>query len=213
MDYPVNLKIQNRKCVVIGGGTVAERKVLSLLACGAAVTVISPELTTALRQLAKDGTLIHIARPYQAGDAGDFFIAVCATNNLQVNALVFREAEESGTLVNVVDDPQLCSFTLPAQVARGDLLLTVSTGGKSPALAKLLCEELAETYGEEYGLYLDFLADLREKMKKMLGNPVQRKLFWQQALHKEVLNLLRQGKFREAEAEITDAVNCIRVKS
>lgn len=211
--YPVNLKIKDRKCMVVGGGIVAERKVLSLLACGAVVTIISPKITDTLYQLVEKGKITYIAKPYQAGDVIGFFIVICATNNIQVNAQIVREAKKNGMLVNVVDDPGMCDFTLPAQVVRGELLLTVSTGGKSPAMAKLLCEELAETYGEEYGLYLDFIANLRGKMKKILINPAQRALFWQKSLNKEVLSLVKQGKLREAEAEIANAVNRIGVKS
>jgi len=211
--YPVNLQINNRSCLVVGGGGVAERKVVGLLAAGACVTVLSPEVTQKLTELIKEKRVIHVARTYQVGDVAGSFIVICATNNCGVNKLVAEEASQTGALVNVADAPELGNFNVPAQISHGDLLITISTGGKSPALAKRLGIELAERYGPEYGTYLDLVAEARTKMKKNMQSPKEREIFWRQTIDPEVINLLKDGKIKEAEAKINNAIGCFRTQS
>ena len=211
--YPVNLQIAGRCCAVVGGGCVAERKVLSLLEAGACVTVVSPKLTDCLQALVRDNHIAHVDKDYQQGDMQKYFIVICATDDVAINSLVAKEARQTGALVNVVDDPLLCDFTVPARVTRGDVLLTVSTGGKSPALARKLREELAERYGPEYGDYLQLLAKTRTEMKGRLATSQARESFWRENLDNEILVLLRQGKIVEAEAKIKNATGCTGTKS
>ena len=211
--YPVNLQINNRSCIVVGGGAVAERKVQSLLAAGACVTVLSPQLTKALAELYQAKKLTHIARIYEAGDLAGFFIVVCATDNEAVNRLAAEEASRAGALVNVADAPELGNFSVPSQILRGDLLITISTGGKSPALARVLGRELAEQYGPEYGQYLDLVANARVKMKKSTQSSKEREAFWRQTIDSEVINLLKNGKVKEAEAKIYNAIGCSGTES
>lgn len=211
--YPVNLQINNRSCIVVGGGTVAERKVRSLLAAGACVSVLSPELTPKLSELAQAKKIIHIARVYEAGDVAGFFIVICATDNEEVNKRAAEEASRIGALVNVADAPELGNFSVPSQILRGDLLITVSTGGKSPALARVLSLELADRYGPEYGEYLDLVARVRVKMKKNKQSSKERETFWRQTIDSEVINLLRNGKIKEAEAKIYNAIGCFGAES
>jgi precorrin-2 dehydrogenase/sirohydrochlorin ferrochelatase len=211
--YPINLKIAERRCIVIGGGKVAERKVMTLLDAGAKVTVISPEVTTELQQLSKDGEISWLARDYSAGDMSGCFIAVCAASKPDVNNRAAVEARAAGALVNVVDAPEECDFTIPSHISRGDLLITISTGGQSPALSRRLREELEDRYGEEYGLYLEMLAGQRAIVKDMLPNSKARERFWRKALDSEVLALLRQGQLKEAEAMIKNAISSIGTQS
>jgi len=211
--YPVNLQINNRSCVVVGGGSVAERKVLALLAAGACVTVLSPEVTQKLTELSLEKKLIHVARSYIEGDVVGFFIVICATNNSNINKLVADEAHKAGALVNVADAPELGNFNVPSQIAHGDLLITISTGGKSPALAKRLGMELAQRYGPEYGTYLDLIAQARTKMKKDIQSSKEREAFWRQTIDQEIINLLKEGKIKEAEAKINNAIGCSGTKS
>lgn len=210
--YPINLDISGQCCAVIGGGAVGERKVMPLLAAEAEVVVISPILTPNLQALAEQNKLRWVARPYQAGDVADCFLVICATDNAVLNRQVAVEARQSGALVNVVDAPELGNFSVPSQLARGHLLLTVSTGGKSPALARQLRQELSELYGEEYGLYLELLAKIRSNMKAELATAHDRESFWRDALNKEVLNLLADGNLEEAEARMYDAISGTRIK-
>ena len=212
-DYPINLRIAGKRCAVIGGGAVASRKVKSLLAAGAAVAVFSPELTLELAEMVKKKQFNYIARSYQEGDLSGFFLVICATDDSSVNEAVAKEAEEAGILANVVDVPELGNFSVPAQVKRGDLLLTVSTGGKSPAMAKKLRQELAKQYGEEYGEYLDMLDKIRRELKQRLATSKQRELFWRETIDENVLALLRQGRIEEAEAVICHAVSSIGIES
>ena len=148
--YPINLDLTGRNCAVIGGGAVAERKTNSLLEAGACVTIFSPELTKRLISLCESKKIVHVPRPYQSGDIENFFVVICATDNKVVNEAVAREAREKGSLVNVADAPELCDFTVPSTIVRGDLIITISTGGQSPALAKKLRLELESRYGPEY---------------------------------------------------------------
>ena len=212
-DYPINLRIAGKKCIVIGGGDVACRKVKSLLAAGVEVTVLSPELTTELAEMVEKKQFNYIARPYQKGDLDGFFLVICATDVSSVNEAVAKEAEEAGILANVVDVPELGNFSVPAQIKRGDLLLTVSTGGKSPAMAKKLRQELDKQYGEEYGEYLDLIDKVRREIKQRLATSKERELFWRETIDENVLALLRQGRIEEAEAVICHAASSFGIKS
>ena len=134
--FSICLDLSGKICIVIGGGKVAERKVQGLLACGARVTVVSPELTTGLEELAAEEKINLIQRPYQEGDLLGAFLAIAATDEPQVQRRVHAEAMHANLLLNVADVPELCNFILPASLRRGDLVIAVSTGGRSPALAR-----------------------------------------------------------------------------
>ncbi|MDF2500363.1 MAG: cysG [Anaerosporomusa subterranea] len=205
--YPINLDIAGRDCVVIGGGAVAERKVETLVDVGAAVTVISPQLTPVLAHLAANSTICWQQRVWQVGDLSTCFLAICATNDEAVNAAAAAEARQAGALVNVVDTPALCDFTLPALVSRGDLLITVSTGGASPILARRIREQIEQLYGEDFGNYLAELAAVREQMKHCLATPADREQFWRTALDAAAIELVHQGKVGEAKEKIRSAVS------
>lgn len=211
--YPINLQIAGRQCAVIGGGTVAARKVKSLLAADAIVTVVSPELTATLDRMAQQGRIRWARREFQAGDTQDYFLVICATDNSDANQAVYREARQNGVLVNVVDVPELCDFTIPAQVTRGDLLLTVSTGGKSPMLARRLREELESLYGPEYGQYLELVAEIRRDIRQRMGAGRDREVFWRESLNSEILLLLRQGRLEDAKEKIIHAAGSIGTES
>ncbi|MEW6429497.1 MAG: bifunctional precorrin-2 dehydrogenase/sirohydrochlorin ferrochelatase [Thermodesulfobacteriota bacterium] len=159
--YPVCLDLGGRRCVVVGGGRVAERKIEGLLECGGRVTVISPELSDHLRALAAAGTVAWLARPYRRGDLAGAFLVIAATDDRPTQEQVQREAAAANLLLNVADVPMLCNFILPATVRRGDLSLTVSTGGRSPALAQEIRRRLEGEFGPEWGIYTALLGMLR----------------------------------------------------
>lgn len=211
--YPINLQIDNRPCIVIGGGNVAERKACALLSAGASVTILSPQVTQGLAELIQNKKMNHVNRNYEKGDIDGFFIVICATDNRELNKLVAEEASKNGALVNVADAPALGNFTVPSQIAHGDLLITISTGGKSPALAKQLGQELAKQYGPEYGIYLELAAAARNKIKKKIQSSKEREAFWRQTIDQEVLELLKEGKIKEAEAKINNAISCFGAES
>lgn len=161
MYFPVCLDIEKKMCLVIGGGRVAERKVKGLLEHGGKVRVISPDLTAELADLHAQGRMDWLARDYQEGDLQGAFLVIAATDDVSVQGRVHGEAEERNVLLNVADVPKWCNFILPATARRGDLGISVSTGGKSPALARRLRQELETLFGPEYELLTDILGCLR----------------------------------------------------
>ena len=162
--YPAYLDLRGHPCVVIGGGTVAERKVTTLLDAGARVTVVSPTLTAALAGLAETHEIVHHARPYRRGDLAGAWLAYAATGDDGVHAAIAAEAAEARVFVNVVDRPRLCSFIVPAIVDRDPVAIAVSTGGASPALAKRLAAQLAAAVGPEWSLAARVLGALRTRV-------------------------------------------------
>jgi precorrin-2 dehydrogenase/sirohydrochlorin ferrochelatase len=162
--YPINIDIRGKVAIIVGGGAVAERKCRMLLEAGAEVTVISSRLSRGLRRLLEKGCISHRARDYRRGDLDGAFLVFAATGNRTVSSAVAEEASEWRILANIADMPERSDFTTPAAVARGDLLLTVSTGGKCPVLAREVREELNARYGEEYSEVLRILGAVREKL-------------------------------------------------
>lgn len=191
--YPIYLQLSDQPCVVIGGGKIAEGKVQGLLAAGARVTVISPDLTPHLHELARRSEIRHIARRYQPGDLAGAFIVVCATDQIETNHQVWQEASAQGQLVNVVDDPPRCNFIAPAILRKGDLTISISTGGKAPALAVRLKERLQQEIGPEYERFLELVGQLREPLSQHVPDFERRKAIWYELVDSEALDLLAQG--------------------
>ena len=167
--YPVFLDIRGKVCVIVGGGEVALRKVERLLDCGAKVSVISPKLVAELATLKDKGLISHIAAEYSGDLIDKAALIIGATDDEKINACISQDARAKGIPVNIVDDPQKCDFILPAIAQRGDLVMAIGTGGKSPALARHLREELEKQYGKEYEIFLNILGNLRTKMEKNAG--------------------------------------------
>ena len=140
--YPVYLNLRGRRCVIVGGGAVAEGKISRLLDSGAKICVVSPDATAGIQQFEANGAVRWEQRTYRPGDLEGAFIAIAATNVREVNRRIFEEAEERGVMLNAVDDPPNCSFIAPSIVQRGPVTLAISTGGVSPALARKLRESL-----------------------------------------------------------------------
>jgi precorrin-2 dehydrogenase / sirohydrochlorin ferrochelatase len=162
--YPVNLDLHDRRVVIVGGGAVAARKALRLVAAGARLTVVAPLLDDRLAALAAAGSLLHLERDYLPGDLEGALLAFAATNDAAVNLAVAAEAKERGVLVDVVDAPRQGDFTTPAVLSRGDLLITASTAGASPGLARRIIGELEPLFGEEYAETVTLLTEVREKI-------------------------------------------------
>jgi precorrin-2 dehydrogenase/sirohydrochlorin ferrochelatase len=156
--------MQARETVVVGGGQVAARKVEGLLTAGAKVKVISPVLIPELQLQADSGAFIFVQRAYQVGDLENAFLAIAATDAVDVNHAVWAEAIQRGCLINVVDDPEHSTFILPAVLQRGEMSVAVSTGGASPALSRRLRERLEELIGPEYGMLAEIMAELRPEL-------------------------------------------------
>jgi siroheme synthase-like protein len=198
--YPVVLELTGWPCVVIGGGSVAERKVEGLLAAGAAVTVIAPRLTRRLQALAAGGRIGHVAREYAPGDLDGYRLAFAATGDAALNAAVAQEGRRRGVWVNAADDPAHCDFTLPAVLRRGPLVVAVATGGASPAVAALVRDELDRRLGPEYALLGEVAAEVRRELRAAGIRPSP--WAWREALSGGVRSLLARGRRAEARARL-----------
>ncbi len=162
--YPVFLNIDGKPCLVVGGGAVGERKVEDLLLAGAQVTLVSRDATPVLTAMAAQGLITYRREDFSPAHLSGMVLAIAATNDLNTNQSVSAAAQARGLPVNIVDQPALCSFVVPATIRRGDLTLAIGTGGRSPALAKKLRRDLEQVYGPEYGPYLELLGVIREKV-------------------------------------------------
>lgn len=195
--FPINVVVAGHKCLVVGGGRIATRKADALLDCGASVVVVAQDIDAALRS--RPGVTIE-QRPFRAGDTHGYRLVITATNDPAVNAAVFADGEANGVLVNAADDPDHCSFTLPAVVRRGPLMITVSTGGHSPAMATWLRRRFEAEIGPEYTALLDLLAAERERAK-VAGRSTE-DMNWQKALDSDMLGLIRAGEVQLARERL-----------
>lgn len=173
--YPIFLKLEGHKVLVVGGGQVAEQKIEAVLRSAADVTVIAPQLTDRLRLWVDQGRLRHLAGEYQPGMASGYFLVIAATSSDAVNRAVYREATSSGALCNAVDDPPYCDFYAGAVVSRGDFQIAISTGGHSPALAQQVRKKLEVEYGPEYGPWNAWLGRMRAMLRTALPAGARRK--------------------------------------
>ena len=188
--FTVLLDLTNRHCVMVGGGPIAERRILSLLEAGAQVTVISPRVTPTLEALAADGRIGLESRPYVEGDLAGADLAFVATAAREVNLAVTREARARGVWINAADDPAHCTFILPAVVRRGDLTVAVATGGTSPALSRAVREELEGYFTAEYATLATLAAEARRELRAA-GRAVTAEA-WRRALGPEVRRIIAE---------------------
>lgn len=198
--YPIFLDMTGRRCVVIGGGAVAERKVEGLLEAGASVTMISPALTARLEALAAEGRVSHASREYGPGDLAGFELAFVATDDGEVNAAVAREGRERGVWVNAADDPAHCDFILPAVLRRGELVVAVATGGASPALSRAIREELEAYFTEAYAELSRVVAEVRHELRQQARSLDAET--WRRALDGDLRRLVAEGRREEAKARL-----------
>jgi siroheme synthase-like protein len=201
--YPIFLNLEGKKCVVVGGGEVALRKVRALLDSGAKVVVVSPTLNSGLAQLAEVGTISLISREYEPKDLKDAVIVVAATDIAEVNQKIAKKARKHGFLVNVADRPEASDFIMPSLVRRGDLILAVSTSGASPALAKKIRMRLEQTFGEEYSPLLSLIKEVRQELKEQQLRVNTED--WQNALDLDLLtHLIQAGEREKAKAALLE---------
>jgi siroheme synthase-like protein len=202
--YPIFLNLNDRRCAVIGGGVVAERKVEGLIAAGADVTVISPALSEGLRKLLGKGAVRHVAREYRSGDLAEFELVFVATDDAAVNSAVYRDARARRIWINCADDPDHCNFILPAVIRRGDLTVAVSTGGASPAAARAIREELDDYLSEDYAQLVQVAAEVRAELKEKSFSAAASA--WNKALNDEFRRLIRAGKPEQAKEFLLTAL-------
>ncbi len=198
--YPIHLDIKNRYCLVVGGGGVGTRKVDNLLKCGARVTVVSPEISSKLKELSKSEPLTLNLRPYRSTDLEGMFLVIGATDDENLNRQISRDAEARNTLCNIADRPEVCNFILPSIVRRGDLVITISTSGRSPALAKKLRKRLECQFGREYAEMLRLMGAIRSKLLSEAHEPEAHKPLFEQLINSDLIELIRDAKTEEIDA-------------
>jgi precorrin-2 dehydrogenase/sirohydrochlorin ferrochelatase len=201
--YPVNLDIRHRDCLVVGGGVVGERKVKTLLECGARVTVIAPDVTEHLHRLASDGRIVLEFRTFQPSDVSDRFLVIGATDDEGANQQISQEASKRGILCNIADHPEACTFVLPAIVRQGDLLIAVSTSNKSPAVARSIRQALEKEFGPEYAMLLRLMGAIRQRLLAESKSPEAHKQVFERILHGGLLEMIRQDRTQDVTALLT----------
>lgn len=199
--YPLFADLHGRRCVVVGGGLVAQRKVTTLLRYGADITLVSPQATKRLRAYARKGAIRYQARRFRPSDLTGCWLVYAATDEPGVNERVFRHATRRRIFTNVVDQKPLCSFIAPAIWRRGDLVIAVSTGGGSPTIAKRLRRELQREIGGEYVRMIRLLKGLRSAAKRRMPSSRDRKRYFDRLVQGRVFDLVRAGRTAAARRE------------
>jgi siroheme synthase-like protein len=202
--YPIFLEMAGRKTLVIGGGKVAQEKVAGLLNAGAAITVLSPELSPRLQSLAAAGTIAYQPQAYFDGALTGYEVCFVATDDGAVNAAVAAEGKRQGVWVNAADDPANCDFILPSVVRQGEVVVAASTGGSSPALARRLREDLTAFLSDDYAPLADLLREVRTDIRKR-GIDIDAER-WQKAMDGRFRALVAQRRIEEARAYLLDGL-------
>lgn len=205
--YPMMLDLRQSNCVVVGGGKVAARKVETLLQCGANVRIIALRVDTVLKTLIKSGLAEHVSTSYEKRHLAGATLVFASTDDGGLNRAVSRDAREAGIPINVADAPELCSFVVPAIVERGDLVISVSTSGKSPALAKRIRMELEQRFGPEYARILKLLGEVRPLLMKMEPDINERKKILTRIVDSDLLERIRDGEHPAPEDIIKDRLS------
>lgn len=198
--FPIYIEMAGRRCLVIGGGAVAERKIASLLEVDAEVTVISPDVTDTIAGWSKNNSIQFKARRYQPGDLADYQLVFVATDDGEVNAQVYQEGKSDGAWVNAADDPAHCDFILPSVLRRGELTVAVSSGGNSPALARTIREELELHFTADYEMLTKLAGDVRDELRRRsITVPFE---IWRKALRGDVRQWLVRGDLAQAKSHL-----------
>mgnify|MGYP000292104058 FL=1 len=207
MLYPLNVDLSGRSLILVGGGKVAERKVRGILSAGTetSICVIAPKITMVLQEHAAAGRLCWKQAYYADGMLEGAFLVYAATDLREVNAAVAAEAKRRGIPVNVIDDPAASTFQVPASIRRGELILSVSTAGGSPALSRAIRMELEEMYPPAFGMWLERVSCLRVELQECISSSSARTRFWHTALRPDILTMVRHGAMEKAEVELRNA--------
>ena len=207
MLYPLNVDLSGRSLILVGGGRVAERKVRGILSAGTetSICVIAPKITMVLQEHAAAGRLCWKQACYADGMLEGAFLVYAATDLREVNAAVAAEAKRRGIPVNVIDDPAASTFQVPASIRRGELILSVSTAGGSPALSRAIRMELEEMYPPAFGMWLERVSCLRVELQESISSSSARMRFWHTALRPDILTMVRHGAMEKAEVELRNA--------
>jgi len=190
--YPVLVDLQGKKALVVGGGKVAQRKIETLLEHGATVQVVAKELTASLEELRRAGRIEFLGEEFSETFVDGVFVVFAATDDASLNRRVSRTAQQRSLLVNAVDQPADCNFIVPSVLSRGDLVIAVSTSGKSPAFARKVRVELEQSFGEEYGLFLNLMGNLRKEILRLGLSQEENKSTFEDLVTSDLLSAIRE---------------------
>jgi precorrin-2 dehydrogenase/sirohydrochlorin ferrochelatase len=204
--YPVNLDVQNRDCLVVGGGRVGERKVETLLECGARLTVVTTLATERLQALASEGRIDLRSRGYEPSDLEGKFLVIGATDSEEVNEKISKDAAKKGLLCNIADRPTACSFVLPAIVRQGDLLIAISTSNRSPAVARRIRQSLEKEFGPEYAVLLNLMGAIRQKLLAQAKSPEAHKRQFERLLDGGLLKMIQENRIKDVDSFLNDVL-------
>jgi precorrin-2 dehydrogenase / sirohydrochlorin ferrochelatase len=196
--YPIFLDLRGLKVVVVGGGTVAERKVRTLLQYGAKVVVVSPRLTSRLKGPARKGSIRYRKRTYRAQDLQGATMVLATTDDRNIQQIIARDARQRRILVNVADRVELCDFIAPSILKRGDLTIAFSTGGASPGLAQQLRRDLGQQFGQAYAVFLRWMGPVRQEIFRTIPSQTKRRRLFHRILSSELIDLLKKGRRAKA---------------
>ncbi|MBR6014035.1 MAG: bifunctional precorrin-2 dehydrogenase/sirohydrochlorin ferrochelatase [Selenomonadaceae bacterium] len=199
--YPINLNVENKKCVVVGGGKIALEKILGLIEAGAKIEVIAPKFCEEVEELAAQKKINLIREKYSAEKISDGIILIAATNDFKLNQKILSDGREKNFLVNIVDSFD-GDFTVPSRIRRGDFLLAISTGGKSPGFSRFVRQMLEKDFDENFAEGVKIISKYRQDVKKILPTFEERIKFWREVLTEEVWEMLKVGKISELEERI-----------
>lgn len=200
--FPILVDVKGKRCLVVGGGQVAERRIASLLEAKAQVTVVSPSFSQQIGAWVRDGIVEGRQRPYETGDGAGAFLVVAATDAADVNDRICGDAMRAGQLINMCERPELGNFIVPSTVRRGKLVISVSTSGASPTVAAAIRRQIEAEFGDEYEIYLDFLSEFRLRVQELVKDTNQRHEWLRAVLRLNVLDKIRSGEFAEWKREL-----------
>ncbi len=206
--YPILIDLRGKTVVVVGGGQVAQRKIVTLLEHRADVFVIARDLSPTLRDHVEGGRITWIGHEYDEEDLNGAFLVIAATDSMDLNRRVSEDAKRKGILINAVDQPADCSFIVPSVLRRGDLLIAVSTSGSSPMLAKKIRRTLEEQFGEEYEMFLNLMGALRKEILARGFAQDENQRIFRALVESPILEAIGQGRWNDAASlvnEITHA--------
>ena len=189
--YPMMLNIENKECLIVGGGDIAHRKILELIEYGASITLVSPSINEGIKLLVDNRSINYIQDRYDKAYVENAYIVVASTNDCKANNQIFKDCSERKILVNVVDDPKNCSFIVPSKIRRGDLTIAISTNGKSPTLSRSIREELEKKYDEHYETFLNILGDVREEVIAKVKDSAKKKEIFTAIIKEDYLTKLK----------------------
>ena len=217
MSYPINLDVEGKVCIVIGGGHVAYRKVNGLINAKAKIILIAPNICDELKQLINDNKIEWRQDTYSNGCLPEGLLLIAATNDVKVNEMAAVEATNKHMLVNIVnkidDNVYNNNFTIPSIIRRGKLTLTISTEGNSPALSKMIRLYLENQINDNFAKWLERLLKIRDEVKIKIKDANERESFWRNVMSNREITLVQNGELDKAEVNIRNALDCYRNKS